>query len=117
MLNQWCILTTRMGADVREPTDAQLRATLEDVFASDDDEHPNAWLRLGSDDGPMFVLDVYGSKQIVFEQWADTEFDNQLVSPTTLSDVQLEVAMGLWRALRNRDIDAVRHRTSAESTQ
>lgn len=113
MPTQWCILTTRMGADVREPTDAQLRAALEDVFASDDEEHPNAWLRLGSDDGPMFVLDVYGTKQIVFEQWADTDFDNESAPPMSLRHVQLEVAMTLWRTLRDRDVDAVRLRAAS----
>jgi len=106
--NPWCILTTRMGADIREPTDAQLRAALEDVFASDDDEHPNACLRLGSDGGPMFVLDVYGAQRILFEQWADADFDDELAPPTVLKDVQLDVAMTLWRALRDRDIAAVR---------
>jgi hypothetical protein len=106
--NQWCILTTRMGAHVREPTDAQLRAALEDVFASHDDEHPNAALRLGSDDGPMFVVDVYGAQRVVFEQWADADFEDELAPPAILSDVKLEAAMELWRALRNRDVSAVK---------
>lgn len=97
-----------MGADVREPTDAQLRAALEDVFEADDDEHPNSSLRLGSDDGPMFVVDVYGAKRIVFEQWADADFEDELGPSVTLSGVKLEAALALWRAMRNRDVDAIK---------
>jgi hypothetical protein len=103
-----------MGADKREPTDDELLAVLKDVFTSNDDEHPNAWLRVGSDDGPMFVVDVYSSRRIVFEQWADADFDNQLAPEIILSDVQLELAMGLWRSLRNRDIEAVRLQASTQ---
>lgn len=81
MSNQWCVLTTRMGADIREPTDAHLHAALEDVFASDDAEHPNSCLRIGSDEGPMFVLDVYSAGRIVFKQWADVDFNEELNRP------------------------------------
>jgi hypothetical protein len=113
MANQWCVLTTRMGADVREPTYADLRAALEDVFTSVDDEHPNTSLRLGADTGPMFVLSVYSSKRVVFEQWADADFDVELAPPIILTDVRQEVSVMLWQALRNGDIDAVRRHASA----
>ncbi len=108
MSDQWCILTTRMGADIDDPTETDLRHALEDVFSAHDDEHPNAWLRLGSDDGPMFVLDVYGSRRIEFEQWADADFDVALAPKNTLGDVRLEVAIQLWQALRRGDVEAVR---------
>ena len=112
MSDQWCILTTRMGRDIREPTDAELEQALKDVFSVHDPEHPNTWLRQGRDAGPMFVLDVYQSRRILFEQWADGDFESSLAPQVALSDVLPEVALELWRSLRRGDIDAVRRATS-----
>jgi hypothetical protein len=110
--NQWCILTTRMGRDIREPTDADLERALTDVFSGHDPEHPNAWLRLGRDEGPMFVLEVYESRTVLFEQWVDADFDSSLAPKVALTEVHLEVALELWRSLRRGDVDAVRGATS-----
>lgn len=112
--DQWCILTTRMGRDISEPTDADLERALTDVFATHDSEHPNAWLRLGSDEGPMFVLDAYESRRILFEQWADADFDNSLAPKIVLTEIQPEVALELWRALRRGDVETVRRAASQQ---
>ena len=113
--DQWCILTTRMGRDIRQPTDADLERALTEVFCAHDPEHPNAWLRLGRDEGPMFVLDVYDSRKIVFEQWADPDFDSSLAPQIALTEVHPEVALELWRSLRRGDVDAVRGAASEQN--
>ena len=112
MADPWCILTTRMGADIREPTDAQLRAALQDVYASDDDEHPDAWVRLGEDDGPLFVVAVHSSRRVEFTQWADADYENELAPQVTSRDVPSDVVLAPWRALRDRDVDAVQRHLS-----
>jgi len=70
-MNRFCVLTTRFGRDIPDPTSDDLQMALNEVFSLDDDEHPNSWLRYGSDSGQMFVLDVYQSSRIIFTQWAD----------------------------------------------
>ena len=106
--DSWCILTTRLGKDVREPTDADLKDALVEVLSTADVEHPNAWLSLGLGDGTMYVLDVCGAGTIMFNQWADADFEEELAPPTKLADVSIEDAQRLWRSLLRRDVEAVR---------
>jgi len=108
MTDRWCILTTRMGTDVREPTDAELKDALAEVFSTVDVEHPNAWLRIGLSDGTMFVLDVYRGGTIIFNQWADSDFEEELAPPSKLAEVPVEDALRLWRSLLRGDVGAVR---------
>ena len=87
MEDGWWVLTTRWSVDIASPSTAHLQGALEEVFAAKDPEHPNSWLRFGRDNGPMFVLDVNESGTVVFEEWADTEFELELAPPRQLTDV------------------------------
>lgn len=104
----WWILTTRWGVDIVSPTTAQLQGALEEVFSAKDPEHPNSWLRFGRDNGPMFVLDVYEGGTVVFEEWADTEFELELASPRQLTGATQAIALRLWQLLRQGDLPAIR---------
>ncbi|MDH4611358.1 hypothetical protein [Pseudomonas sp. BN102] len=96
-----------MGEDIPSPTDEQLQATLKDVFSSSDGEHPNAWLCLGQDAGPMFILDIYSSGLVVFGQWADPDYEEELAPESRLNGVSFEVASMLWQALRSGDLATI----------
>ncbi len=107
MTNSFCILTTRFGRDKVDPISVDLESAIDEVFSLQDDEHPNTWLRFGSDKGEMFTLDVYHGCRIVFEQWADTEYETELAPPGQLVLSRQEVQV-LWQSLQAGDIDGIR---------
>lgn len=108
MSNSWCILTTRMGADIRSPSDEELQTILKEVLSATDQEHPNSWLRFGYDTGPMFLLDVYIDGTILFGQWLDTDYDKEFAPEGRLERVSFDDALRLWRALQRGDLDTIR---------
>lgn len=108
MKKLWCTLSTRWGEDIPEPEYIDLREALDDVWSVVDKEHPNTWLRLGVEDGPMYVLDVYGSSRIVFEQWVDADYGERLAPASVLVGVALDDALKLWDAMHRGDLESVK---------
>lgn len=114
----WLILTRRFGGDLREPTADDLRLALAEVYhethpeltEADYAEHPNASLRLGFEDGPMYVLDVYRGGRVHFAQWADTDFDEELEPEAVKRDASESEAFQLWELLARREIDQIKSR-------
>jgi hypothetical protein len=112
----WVILTSRYGGDIREPTVDQLRRVLAEVYhenapsmtEGDYAEHPNAWLRYGFDDGPMYVLNVYRSRTVYFSQWADPDYESELGPEAERTDVSESEACHLWELLAAGKIDEVK---------
>jgi hypothetical protein len=112
----WVILTSRYGGDIREPTVDQLRRALADVYQENDPsmtegdyaEHPNAWLRYGFDDGPMYVLSVYRSGSVYFSQWADPDYENELEPELERVNVSERDACRLWELLAAGKIDEIK---------
>lgn len=107
-MNCFCILTTRYGRDIPDPTSDDLQMALNEVFSLEDDEHPNSWLRYGSDSGQMFILDVYQSGRIIFTQWADTDYEAELAAPEQLEHISHQSVLTLWQALQRGDMDCIR---------
>ena len=96
-MNQpWCILTRRHGEDVRSPSDAELaqaiaelyHETLDGMTDGDYAEHGDASLRFGYDDGPMYVLTANRLREVTFEEWADQDYEQELVPPRRLARSQ-----------------------------
>jgi len=117
----WLILTTRYGGDIRDPSADDLTTALNELYQETLDgmtdayyaEHPNAWLRYGFDDGPMYVLDVYRNGRVIFGQWADQDYETELAPETTIENVIEERAFQLWTWLTNGDVDRIKDETSA----
>ena len=117
----WLILTTRYGGDIRDPSADDLTTALNEIYQETLDgmtdayyaEHPNAWLRYGFDDGPMYVLDVYRNGRVIFGQWADQDYETELAPETTIENVIEERAFQLWTWLTNGDVDRIKNETSA----
>lgn len=85
------------------------------ISEADYNEHPGASLRFGNDEGPMFVVYVYRHGEIVLEQWADTDFEAELVAPLYLHRVSLEDALRLWNLAKDRNISSLREESWALS--
>ena len=61
-------------------------------------EHPSAGLRYGFDEGPMYELDVYRDRGVIFSKYADQDDDDPLWE-YRMNDVSREKALGLWQHL------------------
>ena len=111
----WLILTRRYGADVRDPSDTDLAAAVDELFVEnlpgmtegDYAEH-GASLRYGFDDGPMYVIAVGRSGTVVFEEWADQDYEEELVPPRTAQGCSQTDALHRWTLLARGDVDGLR---------
>ena len=110
MYKPWVILTRRYGDDVCNPTAGQLADAVSELYheTTPDAEHGSVFLRYGSDDGPMFVLDVDRLHQVVFEEWADQDFEVELAPSRKIRDVSEIQACQLLGLLADGQIDLVR---------
>ena len=109
----WTTLWTRYGDGIESPADADLAAALDEVLdpAVNDEEHPNAWLEHGAEDGRTFVLDVYADGRVVFNQWATADYDARLAPEAHLTGVTRTEALVLWQRLNAGDVEGVRARS------
>ena len=116
MTQAFLILSRRYGGDVRDPTDGDLQSALREVFVEDHpdlsdadyEEHPSAFLRVGMEDGTMYVLYASRGGELTLEQWADSDFEAESAAPTYLHRATSETALGLWRAAKAGDLAAIR---------
>jgi hypothetical protein len=114
MSETWTILTRRYGADVRHPSHTQLLAAVNELYdeniagmeESDYAEHPNAFLRSGTDDGPMFVVDAYRSGTVILVKYADQDF-GEPSHEVTLTNVRRETLLALWASLVSGDFGRI----------
>lgn len=66
MSKAWCHLNYRYGVEVSAPTPDQILSAVEELYVEnlvgmtecDYEEHGDAWLRYGYDEGPMYVLTI-----------------------------------------------------------
>lgn len=112
----WVILTSRWGADIRNPSVEQLTNAVREIFVeefpplreSDYAEHPSGWIRFGFDDGPMFVIDIGRNRAARFEQWADQDFERKLAPSMRLSLQSEADALKLWLLSVQGDVETIR---------
>ena len=108
----WTTLWTRYGDCIASPAAADLTAALDEVLdPAVDEEHPNAWLEHGAEDGATFVLDVYAGGRVVFNQWASADYDERLAPDAHLTGVDRAEALALWQRLSAGDVEGVRARS------
>jgi hypothetical protein len=115
MNTPWLILNTRYGNEIFNPTEGDITAALKEVYFEnhpsltehDYAEHPNAFLRLGYDDGPMYALDVYRKGAVLFGQWADADYEREIEPEKWLEGVTFEKALSFWLMLAQNRPDSV----------
>ena len=115
MTNSWLILTKRYGGDLCSPSVDDLSDAVRELFResvpgmteNDYEEHGSACLRLGWDEGPMYVLDISRNGTARLEQWADQDYEQEL-SPAESIAVSEDRALALWSMLASNQIDQLR---------
>lgn len=114
-VNGWAILTKRYGADIRQPSEADLGAAMDELLIENTPgmteqsyaEHPNAWLRYGFDGGPVFVVEVSRRQSATFLKYADQD-DADPLSQSTLAGVAPKKLLELWKWLAVGEIDRIK---------
>ncbi|KJV32493.1 hypothetical protein [Luteibacter yeojuensis] len=93
------------------PTAQHIDAALDELFdpRDDDDEHGDASLRHGYDDGPMHVVDITRTGRATFSQWADQDYEVELAPPLDRI-VDRAQARAIWLLLAKGAVDEVRAR-------
>jgi hypothetical protein len=111
MANAWVVLTSLDGRDTPAPTDDQLAAVLEEVYARrggrPEREPASATLRFGYDDGLMYVAEVNSTGDISFEEWSDRDCEMALAAPRRMR-ASREQALQLWCWLAHRQVSRIR---------
>jgi hypothetical protein len=112
----WLILTERYGKDFSNPTDSDLAAAIAALYherlsldlQSSYEEHGAAWLRLGQDDGPMYVIEIGRLSKVTFEEWADQDYEEELCEARRMTGVSEDMALQFWMRLKHRDLHWIR---------
>jgi hypothetical protein len=115
-LEVWRILTLRYGQDICDPTPEDLRAAARELFVEADPsmseasyaEHPDAWLRVGFDDGPMYVLTVDRVGSATFEEWADSDYGRLLSPGRRMAGLSAAETVELWSLLCAGSLETLR---------
>jgi len=102
-LGAWCILTRRYGQDVRDPSVDEISRAVDELYNErpQDAEHASAALRLGLDDGTMFVIEAQKDTTVTFSKFADQDFED-LLYEKVMHDVPENTLKGVWKALASR---------------
>ena len=116
MSTPWVILSWRYGADTRNPTPSQLTEAIAELYHETllgmqegcYAEHGAASLRYGFDEGPMFVLEVNRLHEVIFEVWADQDYEQELGPSRLLKSVPEDHALLLWSWIARGEIVRVR---------
>jgi hypothetical protein len=107
----WTILTFRYGREVSNPTEHDLEQAVAELVnenipgmsEGDYAEHPNAWLRLGSDGGPIYVADAYRSGLVILSKYAAQD-DVDAAGELKLRDVPKERLLAMWSWLARGEL-------------
>jgi len=89
-----------------QAVDELFKENVEGMTETDYAEHPNAWLRYGFDEGPVFVADASRYKTVTLSKYADQD-DTDAVAEASFN-IDWERLLTLWRWLSAGEIDRIR---------
>ena len=95
---EWSNLTTCFGNGVLNPSDSELQQSIIELFESHNDEHPDAWVECGSENGPLCSISIYSSGYAVFTKYSDADMSEELEN-RRIENVTQDVAFKLWKSL------------------
>jgi len=95
---EWSNLTTCFGNGVLNPSDSELQQSISELFESHNDEHPDAWVECGSENGPLCSISIYSSGYAVFTKYSDADMSEELEN-RRIENVTQDVAFKLWKSL------------------
>ncbi|MFZ6681777.1 hypothetical protein [Undibacterium sp. Tian12W] len=97
-MHEWIKLTSRWGVEKQNPELTDLKNALNELFAPHDDEHPDAWLECGSENGPLYVASVFSIGYAIFTKYSDADMGEEL-QKTKMDNINLESGLRLWKNL------------------
>lgn len=103
-MHQWVNLFPRNEDTVTNPDREQMIAALVELFASDDDEHPDCWIECGTQNGELHSISIYSSGYAIFERFSDFDMSDELESKRLQAE-NVDAALKLWEDLINADYD------------
>jgi hypothetical protein len=96
-----------MGEDIPQPSQAVLRQVADELIKAKDAEHPNACLRCGTDEGPMFVIDAYAGGTVILTKYPDQDSGDPL-DETKLINISAQRLFELWLLLASGSLEKIR---------
>jgi hypothetical protein len=97
-MHEWTTLTTRYGRCIRTPSRNQLQAALEELFASQDEAHPDCWIACGSTGLPLHTLSLFSSGLGHDTKYSDAAMNEGLISKEVAAK-HPAAALVLWERL------------------
>jgi len=110
----WLILTTRYGKDIENPSKEDLTHAIMEELGNEDKaamieenyaEHSNAWLRCGTDAGPIYMLSVDRDGTTSLSEFVNQDADDPIEELTR--KISLEKALALCIFLAEGSPDKV----------
>ncbi|ULH06457.1 hypothetical protein [Alcaligenes faecalis] len=116
MKSPWFILTRRYGTDVVSPDAVALEDALRELLIEDNPEvsepvyaeHGDLWLRMGKEDGSMFVLTLNRGGVATLVHWAQQDYEVELSTPIRREGLDMGQMLQLLHQLRAGDADGLR---------
>jgi len=100
-MSHWSNLYFCFGNSISNPSDNDLKRALKELFSSQDDEHSDAWLECGVDDGPLESLSVFSSGYAIQTKYSDADMTEAL-SSQRIEGVTEKTGLRLWQDLLSR---------------
>lgn len=97
-MHEWIKLTSRWGVEKQNPALSDLKEALNELFGADDNEHPDAWLECGSENGPLYVTSIFSSGHAIFTKYSDADMGEEL-QKTRIDNINHESGLRLWQNL------------------
>lgn len=103
---EWVSLTRCYGSVIQNPTDDHLKNALIELFNSKDDEHPDAWVECGTQDGPLYSLSIFSSGYALYTKYSDADMSDELENKR-IDNVTESIAFELWKNLIDGKIEKI----------
>jgi hypothetical protein len=72
-----------------------MKQALDELFASADVDHPDAWIECGSESGPLYSISVFSSSYAIYTKYSDADMAEEL-EKKKISSVDINSALTLW---------------------
>ena len=114
-MKAWTYLLNRSGAEISKPTIDHIKTAVKELYheetpgmtTADSAEHGDVSLRVGHDDGPMYVLQISRLGIGTWEEWADQDYEAELC-PARERELSELLAIKLLSHLIIGNVDQVR---------
>lgn len=105
-MHDWITLTTRYGSSIRSPSRSQLGAALQELFAAEDEEHPDCWIECGSDGKPLHTFSFLGNGEGLYIKYSDADMTEELLRKNVAADTVV-AALKKWEHLINEQYEEI----------